>query len=179
MLRGQRVILRAVERDDLERWHALERNVELTMLGNGEWSPIPYARFVQSWEGRLDTAERAQFSIVADGVVVGDCGLQRRERRTGSTQFGIAINDPAYVGKGYGREALQLLLDWAFRVQGWRRVWCETLEVNERAIRMYRRCGMQEEGRLRDHIFFDGRHMDLVVLGILRSEWDALRSSGS
>jgi diamine N-acetyltransferase len=175
MLKGERVTLRAVERADLERWHALERNVELTMLGNGDWSPHPLAAFERNWEQRVAAPERAQFVIEIDGVVVGDCALQHQDRAHGTTQFGIAIGDPRYVGKGYGREALTLLLDWAFWMQGWRRVWCETFAVNERAIRMYRAVGMAEEGRQRAHVFFDGQYVDLVILGILRTEWDALR----
>lgn len=179
MLRGKNVVLRAVEREDLKLIHALERNVELTMLGNGEWEPIPLAALEKQWEKRLeDDDDRSDFVIEVAGKVIGDIGLFRRNRRHGTAQLGICIGDPEYVGKGYGREALNLLLDWAFRIQNWRKITLDVFEVNERAIRMYRACGFREEGRLKQHFFFDGGYVDLVIMSLLRSEWEALHAGG-
>jgi RimJ/RimL family protein N-acetyltransferase len=47
---------------------------------------------------------------------------------------------------------------------------------NERAMRAYQACGFVEEGRLRDHVWNSGAYMDLVYMGILRDEWDAIRN---
>ena len=55
--------------------------------------------------------------IEVGGIVIGDIGLHHTRRRDGTAQFGIGINDPEYIGKGYGRDAVNVLLDWAFRVQ--------------------------------------------------------------
>ncbi len=175
MLQGKNLVLRAVERDDLKRLHELERDIELTMLGNGRWEPVSLAALEKEWHKHLDDDDRAQFVIEIDGKVVGDIGLYRQNRRHGTTQFGMGIYDREYVGKGYGREALKLLLDWAFHVQNWRKISLETFNVNERAIRMYRACGFTEEGRLKQHAYFEGAYVDLVIIGLLRSEWEALR----
>jgi RimJ/RimL family protein N-acetyltransferase len=173
MLKGERVVLRAVEREDLKALHALDRNVELVVLGNGAWQPAPLAAWEKDFDKHLDERERSWFLIEVDGVIVGGCGLHHSDRRDGSTQFGIGIYHPDYVGKGYGPDAIKVLLRWAFRVQNWNRVGLETLACNERAIRSYRGLGFVEEGRMREQAFFDGRYVDVVVMGMLRREWEA------
>ena len=49
---------------------------------------------------------------------------------------------------------------------------------NERAIRAYKACGFVEEGRLREHMYSDGRYVSAVYMGILRSEWQARPAQG-
>jgi diamine N-acetyltransferase len=173
MLKGERVILRATERDDIKKLHELERNVELVILADGYWEPVPLARAEKRFEKHLDDEEPVWFVIEVDGTLIGGCGLHHSHRRDGATQFGIGIYHPDYVGKGYGRDAIETLLRWAFRVQNWRRVWLTTLACNERAIRCYQALGFVEEGRLREQAFFDGRYVDEVQMGMLRSDWEA------
>ena len=177
MLKGERVILRAVEREDLKRLHELEQNVGLVLLGDGQWQPVSLVKWEKEFDKQIDEEEHSRFVIEADGRVIGGCGLHHRNRRQGTSQFGIGIYDREYVGKGYGRDAINVLLDWAFRIQNYRRIWLETLAVNERALRSYRACGFVEEGRLRDHAYFDGAYVDVVLMGLLRPAWEA-RANG-
>ena len=81
-----------------------------------------------------------------------------------------SIGDKDYWGRGYGREAVSLLLDYAFRVRNLRRVWLEVHAANERAIRAYKACGFVEEGRMREHVWLAGRYVDNVIMGVLREE---------
>jgi RimJ/RimL family protein N-acetyltransferase len=160
-----------VEREDLRRIYELEQDVEIFLLGDDPWQPMPFAQYEKEFEKRLDADEWARFAIEADGRVIGVIGLHGQNRREGTTEFGIYIGDRAYLGKGYGRDAVNVLLGWAFRVQNWRRVWLEVLATNERAIRAYRACGFVEEGRLRKQAFFNGQYVDMVLMGLLREEW--------
>lgn len=173
MLRGEKVILRAVEKDDLKRLHELERNVDLVLLGDGHWQPEPFVAFEKNYEKHLEREEKSWFVIEVDGVLIGTTALHHSNRRDGVSEFGIGIYDPDYVGKGHGRDAIQVLLRWAFRVQNYRRIWLNTTSNNVRAIRSYEACGFVHEGRLREHIFSDGGYVDMVQMGMLRSEWEA------
>ena len=175
MLKGKLVSLRSMEKDDLKTLHALEKNVELVQFGNGQWEPEPLAAWEKHFEKDLEREQFTSFVIEVEGIAIGGIGLHHKERRDGSTQFGIGIYHPDYVGKGYGREAITLLLDWAFYDQNWRRVWLEALSVNERAVRVYRALGFVEEGRLRQHAFFRGEYVDVFQMGMLREEWSAAR----
>ncbi|MFN8480331.1 MAG: GNAT family protein [Kouleothrix sp.] len=173
MLRGEHVILRAFEREDMKTLHELQKNVDLVLLSDGEWEPWPLAASEKHFEKHLEDQERSGFIIEVDGVVIGGCGLHHSHRRDGSTQFGIGIHHPEYVGKGYGPDAIRVLLRWAFHVQNWRRVWLTTLACNERALRAYQKLGFVEEGRLREESFFDGKYVDVLQMGMLRREWEA------
>jgi RimJ/RimL family protein N-acetyltransferase len=170
MLKGLRVTLRAIERDDLARFQELSQQVELSLLANDNWEPCSLARTERDFEKRLDDH---RFAIVVDRRVIGGCGLHSSNRYSGTTSFGIAILDPESLGQGYGREAVELLLDYAFRIQNWRRVSIQMLANNERAIRCYRACGFVTEGQLREECYSNGRYVDMMVMGLLRSEWDA------
>ena len=175
MLKGERVILRALERDDLKRLHELQRNVDLVLMGGGEWQPVPLAALEKSFEKHLDDRDKSWFAIETGGKLIGDVGLHHRDQRSRVSAFGIVIYDPEYVGKGYGREALGLFLDWAFRIQNYERIWLTTWATNERAIRCYRALGFAEEGRQRRQLFCNGAHIDVVFMGLLREEWQARR----
>ena len=126
MLKGEKVILRAVERDDLKRMHELERNVDLVLLGNGHWQPEPLAQWEKHFDKHLDDEEQTSFVIDVAGTIIGDINLYHRDRRSGVSAFGVGIYDPAYLGQGYGREAIGLLLDWAFRIQNYQKIWLDT-----------------------------------------------------
>lgn len=176
MLRGEKVALRPVEREDLKTLHDLASNVELVMLGGSEWAPTPLAAYEKEFDEHVKDEDKSDFVIEADGKIIGDIGLHRcKNRRAGAASLGVGILDPDYVGKGYGRDAINVLLDWAFRIQNYRRIWLETMATNERAVRAYRACGFIEEGRLREHEYWNGQYVDVLCMGILRSEWEARR----
>ena len=115
--------------------------------------------------------DKTDFTIEADGACIGHCGLFHFDVASRHCELGIAIGEKEYWGRGYGREAVRLLLDYAFRVRNFRRVWLETHAANERAIRAYRACGFVEEGRMREHIWLAGRYVDNVIMGVMREEW--------
>ena len=178
MLRGKLVNLRPVEREDLKKLQQLERNVDLVILAQGHWAPESLAHWERHFDKGLERDEVNWFVIEAGGKVIGSTGLHHIERRDGTAAVGISILDPEYLGRGYGRDALMLLLDWAFRIENYRRIWLDTLATNERAIRSYRACGFVEEGRWREHYYHNGAYVDAVSMGLLRSEWEAQRTAG-
>ncbi len=172
MLKGKLVTLRATERDDLKRLHALEQNVDLVIQAATLWEPIPLAVFEKRFERDLETGN-GWFVIEVEGVMIGSIGLFKRNHRQQSNEFGISIYDPAYIGKGYGTDAIQVLLRWAFRILNIRRIWLTVTAHNQRAIAAYKKCGFVVEGTLREHIFENGQFVDLIHMGLLRSEWEA------
>ncbi|MEZ4522822.1 MAG: GNAT family protein [Thermomicrobiales bacterium] len=112
----------------------------------------------------------AWFAIEVDGTFIGQCGLHNFNETSRTAELGIGIGDKDYWGRGYGREAVNLLVEYAFRYRNFRRVWLWVHADNERAIRAYLACGFVEEGRLREHMYSNGRYVDAVYMGILRAE---------
>jgi len=85
--------------------------------------------------------------------------------------MGIGIGEREFRGKGYGRDALNILLRYAFMELNLRRVTLTVFEYNEQAIRMYQQAGFRLEGRHRQVLHREGRRWDMLEMGILREEW--------
>jgi RimJ/RimL family protein N-acetyltransferase len=92
---------------------------------------------------------------------------------TGTSWVGIGIGDPDYWGKGYGTEAMQLILEFGFGQLNLRRISLTVFEYNRRAYQSYCKCGFKEEGRQRQWMQRGGERHDLIFMGILREEWEA------
>ncbi|KAL3444839.1 acyl-CoA N-acyltransferase [Aspergillus insuetus] len=88
--------------------------------------------------------------------------------------MGISFIESAR-GNGYGREAINWALDWAFEIAGLHRVTLEVLSTNEWALWLYRSVGFVEEGRQREAIWQFRKWHDVVTLGILEGEWLKLK----
>jgi ribosomal protein S18 acetylase RimI-like enzyme len=87
-----------------------------------------------------------------------------------NTMVGIHIA-PAYQGQGYGSEAVLWALEWAFRHANMHRVEIGAFGYNEGAWKLYERLGFVHEGRKREAMWYDGDYHDLVLLGMLKKEW--------
>jgi len=90
------------------------------------------------------------------------------------TEIGIDIL-PSFQGKGYGREAIEWALDYAFRRAGLHRVRIRAFEWNIGAVKLYEKVGFKVEGREREALWHEGRFWDGVELGMLESEWWGLQ----
>lgn len=79
--------------------------------------------------------------------------------------------DKGYQRKGYGSEAIQWVLGWAFDYANMHRVGLEVYEWNVGAAAAYEKVGFHEEGRRRESLFLRGRYWDNILMGVLASEW--------
>lgn len=174
MLKGSKVTLRAISRDDLARLCQFNNDLEVELAGGGD-PPLPQSleRLQADFDQQAARGGRdgTSFAIEADGKVIGQCGLFQFDTVARTCALGIAIGDKAYWGRGYGREAVRLLVEYAFQHHNLHKVYLTVNGNNERAIRSYRACGFVEEGRLRQHAWNSGAYIDLVYMGILRDEW--------
>ena len=173
MLHGEKVILRPFRRQDLPRAYDFENDVETRLLAQID-PPIPWSleRLEKDFERRLEEEPTAWFAIEADDKYIGKCGLNNFRQTDQTCELGIEIGDKDYWGKGYGRDAVNLLLDYAFRLCNVRKVTLSTSSHNERASRAYQACGFVEEGRLRQQQWCDGRYVDWVFMGVFRRDWE-------
>jgi RimJ/RimL family protein N-acetyltransferase len=181
MLIGERVTLRATTREDLPKIWAFNNDLDVELAGGGD-PPMPqsFERLVADWEREVAKGGRddAVFAIEVEGQFIGQCVLMHANETAQTVELGIAIGDKRYWGRGYGREVITMLLEYAFRYRNYRRVWLWVHADNERAIRSYIACGFVEEGRLREHVYSNGRYVDAVYMGVLRDEWVGNRDSG-
>jgi UDP-4-amino-4,6-dideoxy-N-acetyl-beta-L-altrosamine N-acetyltransferase len=165
--------LRPLVRDDLE--------MVLAWRNSGRVRAVMFTDQPISWEEHLAWFERAErdtarfydvFEI--DGRPVGVTGITELDRLNGTASFGLYLGETDVPG-GSGSRMTYLTLRWAFDDLGVRKLGCEALDFNERAIAMYRKCGLSQEGLLRKHCLKGDEYRDMVVFGMLREEWEEIR----
>jgi len=170
MIEGTLVRLRAMTPDDYPLMTAFKNDVEMELLGGGD-PPRPHtlAAVTEFFDG-MARQKPIHFAIEADGTLIGDCGLHNVDQRSGTAELGIGIGDRGYLGRGYGREAVRLLVDWGFRMHNLRKIWLQVYASNSRAVRSYTAAGFVEEGRLRAHVWSAGGYEDLLQMAVFRDE---------
>ncbi|MFI6575503.1 GNAT family N-acetyltransferase [Nocardiopsis sp. NPDC050513] len=137
---------------------------------------------VRAWAAsRPEHADRADWVILRneDGVCVGDCALLDLDADNGGADYRVALNDMAFTGRGYGTEATDLVLEYAFTVAGLHRVALQVFDFNGNAQKSYERSGFVREGVWRDHLYWDGEWHDAVLMSILAHEYADLRAARS
>jgi RimJ/RimL family protein N-acetyltransferase len=103
---------------------------------------------------------------------IGFVGLFDFHWNHGDALIGIGLGDREYWSKGYGTDALQALLRFAFNELNLRRVTLIVFDYNPRAIRSYEKCGFVKEGTVRGVLQREGRRWDWHFMGMLREEWE-------
>ncbi|HLY09365.1 MAG TPA: GNAT family protein [Planctomycetota bacterium] len=128
----------------------------------------------RSWLGTLhEKSEEHVFGIaLREGErLIGCCGLHGVSLPHRWGELGILIGEKEAQGKGYGAEAIGLLLDYGFATLGLHRVALRVYANNERGIRCYEKCGFRREGALREARWWAGRWWDILEYAILEHEW--------
>lgn len=177
MLIGQHVVLRATRREDLAALQPfLEDDVDVVAIASGRpWPGRPLeaaqARFDKELTGDPDPT--TLWLVVADREddrVIGGAGYWGIDQHHRSAHLGTTVARDVR-GRGIGRDVCRVLADHAFRVRGLHRLQIDTLAVNTAARRAAEAAGFRLEGVLREAEWYDGRHVDGLVLGLLASDW--------
>lgn len=174
MLTGKKVVLRALEKSDLDLLVEFVNDKEIHLMADDDFY-VPQSREqVEKMFEELGKGEEeiGPFGIDVDGNLIGTCGLHHIDRHSRTCAFGINITNRSYLGQGYGRDAVEVLLEYAFRHRNFRKVWLSVYADNDRAVRAYKALGFKEEGLQREHVWNEGRYKDWLLMGILRREWD-------
>lgn len=171
MLNGERVTLRALRRSDTEILHGYWSDLGMATRASNRPPRTYTVEATQAmFDGFAKQEDMVRFVIEVDDEVVGDCSLHDIDTHNRTCDVGISIGRPHW-SKGYGQEALRLLVDFAFRHHNMHRVALEALADDPRAVGCYRKVGFVEEGRLRQRDWRDGEYHDVLIMGILDEEW--------
>jgi diamine N-acetyltransferase len=172
---GERVYLRPIESEDLPLVRRWANDPEIRRL-TGEVLPMSQAGADEFMEKVRQDRERVWFVVVLqeDDRVIGEAGLLRMFHAWRTTDLTLIIGEKDAWGRGYGTEAILLLLDYAFGALSFHRVAVGVVGFNERAIRFYEKVGFREEGRQRDGYYYDHAYHDFVMMSILEDEFRQL-----
>lgn len=111
--------------------------------------------------------------LTEDDTLIGFVLYYRYDPRNRVASIGVAIAEPDYREKGYGTEAMRLMIEYGFNELNLNRIELTVSSFNARAIHVYEKVGFKEEGLLRQSYFGDGMYHDVTVMSLLREEWEA------
>jgi len=102
---------------------------------------------------------------------IGITSLIKIDYKNGNAECIIDIGEKEVWGKGYGSEAMKLLLDYGFQEMNLHRIYLRVFSFNSRAIKLYEKLGFKQEGISREAIFRYGAWHDIIHMAILQSEY--------
>lgn len=172
-IEGDRVELRRHERRNLplyEKWYA---DPEIWRLTSWRSSPMKPAETRKLFEDRELSKADDSFAIHVKGEPdpIGVVALMNISEANTSADLSIIVGAPDDRQRGYGAEAIEVMLRHGFEEIGLNRVGLSVFAFNEEAISTYEKLGFEEEGRLRRAIKRGGSFHDAILMSVLKSEW--------
>ena len=175
-LTGPRVVLREFRQEDISGIRSWVNDAAtVRCMGGMFWRPQTWEESESYLSNILNGGAGGVNLVIADRETkryLGQCALTKTDQTARCAELAVVLA-PDSAGRGYGREAVRLLLSFGFRQMNLNRVFLRVYAENERAIRCYAACGFREEGRLREQVYFDGHYGDVLEMGILRREFEA------
>ena len=178
ILVGERVRLRGVRDDDLPTLAKWEMDPgRMTTLTNKVAPPSEAAARERIAKWSANEKDDLGFAIETLGdppVLVGNIGLYGAHPKDRCATIGIALGRE-HIGRGYGTDAMRVIVDYGFRELGLHRIQLGVASFNPAGIRAYEKAGFVEEGRYRESVLHDGHWYDEVLMSVLDHEWAARR----
>ncbi len=168
--------LRGLERKDLRYLHKLMNDEELMELARFRPDHMVGMEALEkeyAEELTEETGRRRTF-IIADnktGRPLGWANIRWWRPFSASAELGIAIGEKKFRGKGIGTEVIALMTKLAFEQYNMHKVEMFTRRSNLAMLRAAEKNGYKIEGVVRETLYFNGKHHDGVMLGLLRSEY--------
>ncbi|MDR2688097.1 MAG: GNAT family N-acetyltransferase [Oscillospiraceae bacterium] len=169
---GERIYLSPMDTGDLEIYTKWMNDIEVTRwlgMAGGVYS-LPAERAYL--ESATKDVNNYQFAIVLreGDRLLGNIGLMDVNQVCRRATLGIFIGEAADRSKGFGAEAIKLLLGYGFKWLGLRNIDLHVNSGNARAIACYKKAGFREYGRRHGAVFADGQWYDDVLMEALAQD---------
>lgn len=177
MIYGERIRLRAGERSDMPCWVEWLNDPEVT-AGLDLVYPLSMAAEEGWFDAMLKRPPEEHVRVIevqqgASWQMIGNCSYFNLDWRSRSAELGIFIGEKSLWNQGYGADVMRLLLQFGFETMNLHRIWLRVFQSNHRAIRCYEKAGFIHEGRYRQARFINGGYEDVLIMSVLKPEYDA------
>ncbi len=178
-LYGKKVMLRAVEEEDLEMLRELTNSPEFEKVIVGWSFPISKKDQAEWFKNCKNDSSHLRFIIAnKEGESVGMIGLRDIDWKNGSaTGLGMRIFRGKKNTQGLAADAWMTLLRYAFNELRLNRISISILEYHLMSQKINESVGFKVEGKKRKAIYKNGRYNDLIILGCLKSDYEELVAS--
>lgn len=163
MLKGKKTFIRAVEFEDarlISAWlNDRETNTYLDII-----YPLS-KRYADSYVSEAEDIDKKMFLIDNEDrkpigiIVISDIKWEYR-----NCEIGIVIYDKNFRGRGYGKDAMETILEFIFDDMNMHLVHLKTAEENTPAIELYKSLGFEVEGLLRERYYRNGKYSNIIAM---------------
>ncbi len=164
---GEKVYVSPVNSDDYEiytKWLNDENVTKYLTIHNSYVTIAGEKDFLNS----INSSDFIFAIVKNDNTLIGNIGLHNLDYKNGTATLGIFIGDEENMSKGYGSEAIKLLINFAFNELRLHNIMLNVFDFNARAIKAYTKCGFTEFGRRHDAFFRNGKYHDEVYMEIVK-----------
>lgn len=171
-LKGEHIFLRALEPEDLEFIHAIENDETVWEISNTQ---TPYSKFLIKQylkNSHKDIFEVKQLRLVIssyDNVALGMIDLFDFDFKNRRAGVGILVKESSDRQRGYGREALQLLINYSFTHLNLHQLYCNISEDNQASIKLFTNQGFETIGLKKDWIYPNSTYKNEYLLQLINT----------
>jgi RimJ/RimL family protein N-acetyltransferase len=174
---GETIMLREYRKEDLPEMREWVNDPEivdnLADIFNHPHTLNETERFLNAiLERRMHNEEHFVIADKDSGDYIGQICLINIDFKNRIAEIGIVIGKREKLGKGIGKQAIKLIQQYSFKTLNLNKLELRVHAYNTRAHRCYKECGFIEEGRIRYKYYFQGKYEDVILLGILKSEYE-------
>ena len=171
---GEKVFLSPLNPVDVDRYTLWLNDLEVTQYLTISQRIFGLAKEKDYLEEKAKSDAKA-FAIVdlESDKLLGACDLFDVDLVHGVAELGIMIGEKSYWGRGYGRDAVKLILDFGFNILNLRNIWLRTLSVNDRAIKSFEYAGFKRIGERRNAYTINGASYNWVFMDITAEEFES------
>jgi len=172
---GDNVYLSPISLDDIEKYAEMVNDIKVS-VGLGYLSYTNIIDFESEKEFLISVKKEKMFAVrlLENDNLLGNVGFNSVDLLNRTATMGIMLGNSNYQRKGYGIEAVKLILDYGFSFLNLRNISLSVFEYNEPAYNLYKKAGFKEVGRLRKAVEIMGKTYDEIIMDMLREEFQSV-----
>ena len=172
---GDNIYLSPISLDDVEEYAEMVNDIKVS-VGLGYLSYTNIIDFESEKEFLISVKKEKRFAVrlLENDELLGNVGFKSVGEIHRTAEMGIMLGNPKYQRKGYGMEAINLLLDYGFSFLNLRNISLNVFEYNEVAYNLYKKIGFKEAGRLRKAVEIMGKTYDVIIMDMLKEEFQSV-----
>ena len=166
---GNKVALGPIRKDLLRLYQRWINDFEVTRTLDLPMRPFPL-EYEEAWYQRVIQSDRDLTFTIYDRETlrpIGNAGLHQIDYQNRSADFGMAIGEKDFWGRGYGTESTGLILDYGFKTLGLHNIMLQVFSSNTAAIRAYEKAGFRRMGERRDAHRANGEIWNILFMDCL------------
>ena len=172
---GDNIYFSPISLDDIEEYTEMVNDIKVS-VGLGSVSYTNITDFESEKEFLTSIKKEKIFAVrlLENDELLGNIGFNSLDMVNRNGALGVLIGNPKHQRKGYGTEALKLILDYGFSFLNLRNISLNVFEYNKPAYNLYKKIGFKEVGRLRKAVEIMGKTYDVIIMDMLKEEFQSV-----